>query len=240
MMGAHSWSMLRGCTRCIGERVSLLPRWWAPWPVVAYSPRPSPATALVVGCSSRAWLAVHVSRHIPIRMAIRMVRLVALVALALLVGVSAGPAAAVQQPLAEGGFWVVPVADYMQLFVLWSSAVARKATLAAAQGRFGGGFGWLSWPQLEAWNPGYVDGEPRHLLRSICSSPFASPFAIFLRAFFEFYPDVRVVLAGGVLHQYDHATRQLVPVSDEEQFMFEKQRAAQWVALKWDVEEAGL
>jgi hypothetical protein len=51
---------------------------------------------------------------------------------------------------------------------------------------------------------------------------------------------VRVVLAGGVLHQYDHATRQLVPVSDEEQFMFEKQRAAQWVALKWVVEEAGL
>jgi hypothetical protein len=63
---------------------------------------------------------------------------------------------------------------------------------------------------------------------------------IFLRAFFEFYPDVRVMLAGGVLHQYDHATRQLVPVSEEEQYTFEKQRAAQWVAQKWDVEEAGL
>ncbi len=78
-----------------------------------------------------------------------MVRLVALVALGLLVGVSAGPAAAVQQPLAEGGFWGVPVADYMQLLVLGTSVAARKATLAAAQGRFGGGFGWLSWPQLD-------------------------------------------------------------------------------------------
>jgi hypothetical protein len=41
-----------------------------------------------------------------------------------------------------------------------------------------------------------------------------------------------MVLDGGVLHQYDPATRQLVPVSDEEQFTFEKQRAAQWVAQK--------
>jgi hypothetical protein len=35
-------------------------------------------------------------------------------------------------------------------------------------------------------------------------------------------------------HQYDQGTRQLV--SDEEQFMFEKQKAAQWVARKWTVD----
>ncbi len=57
--------------------------------------------------------------------------------------------------------------------------------------------------------------------------------AVMMRAFFEAYPDARVVLAGGAVHRYDQATRQLVMVSDAEQTRFEKQGGAQYVAQKW-------
>ncbi len=47
---------------------------------------------------------------------------------------------------------------------------------------------------------------------------------IIMRAFFVAFPNARVLLHGGIVHRYDQATRQLVPVDDDEQSMFEEQQ----------------
>jgi hypothetical protein len=87
-------------------------------------------------------------------------RLAALVALALLVSVGVGPAAAVQ-PLGED--------DLGELLVHGTAQAVRVATLKMMQREHGGYLGWLSWPELEEWDAGYVDGAPRHLLLLLCS-----------------------------------------------------------------------
>ncbi len=192
--------------------------------------------------------------------AITMGRLAALVALALLVSVGVGPAAAVQ-PLGED--------NLEQLLVHGTQRAVRVKTLKAMQRAYGGGLGWISWPEMEVIETFVcaaarlcstfmetkiiqalmkVMKQDRGATRLLnqkaglpCNSEKGSETlatfvgaVIFLRAFFVHYPGVRVVLDGGVLHQYCHATRQLVPVSEEEQFKFEKQRAARWVAQKWE------